>query len=347
MNRNYFYIILGITAFCLLLVFFSLLKDRETSVRPPDYVNFPVAPFKTYISGLGIVQANGGNIMLGAATDRVVKDIVVHTGDAITKDQVLILLQNDDLKAEVEIQKAAFETAKLNYEKLKDLPRKEDLILAESVLKSSELEYGQAKSQYEMVEGLEQNRAVSLEEIERRKVNYELAGQKLAQAEAEADKVKQGTWKPDLETAEWQQIQAGANMDRMQAEMDKTIIKSPVNGSVIEIKTHVGEYPTYPIAIVGDTSELELKVSINQYDAHYFNPQAKAVAYLQGDPKEEVELEFVRLIPYLTAKQNLSNDIKEVVDTKVLQVIYRIKNKNPRIFIGQPMDVYIQAEYPK
>lgn len=345
MNRNYFYIILGITLFCLLLIFFSLIREKESGAKPPDYVNFPVAPFKTYITGLGVVEGGGGNVKLGAATDRIVDSILVRTGQKVDKNQVLIALQNDDLKAELKIQKLAETTAQVNLDKLKNLPRKEDLVTAQAAVNNSELELEQAKKQYQMVEGLEKTRALSLEEINRRYFNYKAAELKLAQSEAEADKVKKGTWEPDLEAGKLQVLQARANVQKIEAELEKTLIRSPIAGTVVEIKTHTGEYPSYPVAIVGDIHDLEVKVSINQFDSHSFNPASKAVAFVQGNPKEEVELEFVKLIPYLQNKQNLSNDVKEVVDTKVLQVVYRIKNKNSGLYIGQPMDVYIETEH--
>jgi multidrug efflux pump subunit AcrA (membrane-fusion protein) len=328
-------------------VLFSLIKDASKSVPAPKYVNFPVAPFKSYISALGIVESDGGNISLGGPTDRIVDQICVHAGEKVKKGQVLVQLQNRDLRAELEIQKVAKENAQLNVEKLQSLPRKEDVALAESAVKSSEIELHAAKGQYEMVEGLQRTKALSLEEINRRYYNLQLAEAKVAQAEAEAEKVKQGTWKPDLEMAQLQVKQAEANIERIRAEIDKTVVRSPIDGSVIEIKTHAGEYPSYPMMIIGDTQELDLKVSINQFDAPYFNKKAKAVAYVQGDPNTQIELEFLRLTPYLTSKQNIANDVKEVVDTKVLQVVYRIKNQNAPLYVGQPMDVYIEAEYKK
>ena len=60
----------------------------------------------------------------------------------------------------------------------------------------------------------------------------------------------------------------------------------------------------------------------------------------------EFPLEFVRLEPYLVNKQNFTNEITDKVDTRVLQVIYRIKKHDHPIFIGQQMDVFIEAEFP-
>jgi HlyD family secretion protein len=57
-------------------------------------------------------------------------------------------------------------------------------------------------------------------------------------------------------------------------------------------------------------------------------------------------LEFVRLVPYLVNKENFTNEITDRTDTRVLQIIYRIENRNHHIFVGQQMDVFIEAEFP-
>ena len=54
-------------------------------------------------------------------------------------------------------------------------------------------------------------------------------------------------------------------------------------------------------------------------------------------------LEFVRFEPYVIPKKSLTGDSTERVDTRVLQVIYRVKNENAPLYVGQQMDVYIDA----
>jgi hypothetical protein len=98
-----------------------------------------------------------------------------------------------------------------------------------------------------------------------------------------------------------------------------------------------------PVMIVGDTEEMYLKISINQFDAARYRSGAAAVAFLQGDARNEFALEFVRLEPYLVDKQNLSNQLAEKVDTRVLHVIYRFKGSPKNLFVGQQMDVFIEV----
>ncbi|MBA3603897.1 MAG: hypothetical protein H0W50_09740, partial [Parachlamydiaceae bacterium] len=68
-----------------------------------------------------------------------------------------------------------------------------------------------------------------------------------------------------------------------------------------------------------------------------------AVAYLQGDAKVQFALKFVALEPYFVAKQNLTNEITEKVDTRVLQAIYSLQESKHRVFVGQQMDVFIET----
>jgi multidrug efflux pump subunit AcrA (membrane-fusion protein) len=162
------------------------------------------------------------------------------------------------------------------------------------------------------------------------------------------NKVKAGTWKPDLAIAALQVEQAKTSVERVQAEIDRTIIRSPIDGKVLQINIHEGESPATinKLMIVGNTDEIYLKVSINQFDAPYFRPEAQAVAFLRGNAHMEFALEFIRLVPYLVQKQDFTTDITDKNDTRVLQVIYRIKDTDHNVFVGQQMDVFIEAEFP-
>jgi HlyD family secretion protein len=54
-------------------------------------------------------------------------------------------------------------------------------------------------------------------------------------------------------------------------------------------------------------------------------------------------LEFVRFEPYVVPKKSLTGDSTERVDTRVLQVIYRVRDGEPSVHVGQQMDVYING----
>lgn len=350
MNRYYFLWIVLIALLCLILTLFAI---WHTISPPPPAQKFitPIArpPFTSYISGVGIVEASSDNISIGTSVNRLVDKVLVTAGTKVKKGNPLFKLEDQDLQAELQTRKIAYDITLARLQKLEALPRQEELIAAEADLKKAEVDRNQAKTQYDMVQGLEDSRALSLQEINRRRFNFEQAEANSMQAKAHYDQVKDGTWKPDLKIAYLETQQAKANIEQIEAEINRTIITSPIDGEVLQVTIHKGELPSSssaPLMVVGNIDEMYLKVSINQFDAPYFESKAPAVAYLRGNARVEYPLEFVRLDPYLVYKHNLTNDITEKFDTRVLQVIYRIKNVDHNIFVGQQMDAFIEAKFP-
>jgi multidrug resistance efflux pump len=353
MGRYYFFWIVLIALLGFFFTFFSMWQK----VNPPPTISqeqlnlHPLPPFHSYISGVGIVESSSDNISIGTPVDRIVDKVLVTVGSQVKKGEVLFKLEDQDLKADLISRQVAYEIAVAQLKKLEALPRQEDVVAAQSALKKAQVELDQAHNQYERVQGLQDSRALSLQEVDRRRFAYEQAESQFQEAQANLNKIKAGTWKPDLEIAHLEIEQAKASVERVEADIQRTIIRSPIDGKVLQVKIHAGESPAAmaakgPLMIVGNTNEMYLRVSINQFDAPYFKSNAPAVAYLRGNARIEFPLEFVRLEPYLVNKQNLTNEITEVVDTRVLQVTYRLKKRDQNIFVGQQMDVFIEAEFP-
>lgn len=350
MKRNYFTVILWLTIAGLLLIIASMWKEGHKQEIPVSTLEtfHPMSPFKNYIFAVGIVEASSENISIGIPVNRIVSKVLVSTGELVKKGAPLIQLDDRDLQSELKTQQTLYDIAQAKLKRLEEMPRAEDIVVAEASVNNAKVELDQTKKQYEMVQSLQDPRALSKEEVDRRYFAYVQAESGLAQAEAQLKKVKSGTWKPDLSIAQLEVKQAKTNVERVRTEIERTIVRSPIDGKILQVKIHEGELPPMdtsktPVMIVGNTEEKHLEVSINQYNASYFNPEAPAVAFLQGDARVEVQLEFVRLDPYLVNKQNLTNDLLEKVDTRVLQVVYKFKNNPYRIFVGQQMDVFIES----
>ena len=56
-----------------------------------------------------------------------------------------------------------------------------------------------------------------------------------------------------------------------------------------------------------------------------------------------VSLSFVRVEPYVIPKKSLTGGNTERVDTRVLQVIYAIDTANAPLYVGQQLDVSLDA----
>ncbi len=54
-------------------------------------------------------------------------------------------------------------------------------------------------------------------------------------------------------------------------------------------------------------------------------------------------LQYVRTEPYIVPKRSLTGDTTERVDTRVLQLLYGFDRNELPVYVGQQMDVFIEA----
>lgn len=241
MRRSYFIFIVIIAICCLLYITASMVPKTEKTTNSGSFTAYPISPFESSITGVGIVKASSENIFIGVPVSRIVHKVFVSVGDDVKKGDPLLQLEDRDLQADLAVKQIGYETSLARLKRLESLPRPEDLELMEAALKTAQIELNQAKSQYDMVLSLQDSRAVSREEINKRHTNYEKAETAWRQAQTNYEKTKVGTWGPDLEIARLESEQARANVRRIKAEIDRTIIKSPINGKVLQIKINEGE----------------------------------------------------------------------------------------------------------
>jgi len=346
MNRKYFLFVLIATLLCLFLIL--IFFERKSVDVPTEKVTTAPAPFPAYINGVGIVEPESGNIYIGIPFDRIVKRVYVSVNDKVKKGDPIIQFDNQDLIANLQVKQSAYEKAVANLRKLEALPRKEDLIIAEAALKQAQIALNEAKKQYEMVIDLPNPRALSKEEQDKRQYRLQKAEAGMKEVQAKYEKIKSGTWEPDLKIAMYQVAQAQAAVEAAAAEIERTAIKSPIDGTVLQIKIHEGETPTSdtsPAAIIiGNLDEYYLRVSIDQFNVSNVTPTAPAVAYRHGDRSNEFPLEFVHIEPFMIPKKYFTNTVDEKVDTQVFEILYRIMKKDASLFIGEKMDVFIDRQ---
>jgi HlyD family secretion protein len=67
------------------------------------------------------------------------------------------------------------------------------------------------------------------------------------------------------------------------------------------------------------------------------------VAFVRVNRALETPVQFVRFEPYVVPKRSLTGDTTERVDTRVLQVLYQFHPGDLPVYVGQQMDVFIDA----
>jgi hypothetical protein len=68
------------------------------------------------------------------------------------------------------------------------------------------------------------------------------------------------------------------------------------------------------------------------------------MAYVRGNSSISMPLKFSYIEPLIVPKQTLTGSDFERVDTRVLQVVYLFEKNSHPVYIGQLLDVYMEAK---
>jgi len=152
-----------------------------------------------------------------------------------------------------------------------------------------------------------------------------------------------------FQRAEAQLAQARANLKSAETDLERLTVRARVAGQVLQLKVHPGEFAPagaleQPLILLGSVTPLHVRVDVDENDAWRMRNGATATGYLRGNKDINTPLKFVRFEPYVVPKRSLTGESTERVDTRVLQVIFSFERFVLPIFVGQQMDVFIDAQ---
>jgi HlyD family secretion protein len=268
------------------------------------------SPYVSFIAGAGIVEAKSQNIAIGASLAGLVKTVNVQVGDRVRRGDTLFLIDDRAALAELAVREA-------------------DLARAKAAVGETVAGVKDAEVLQRLAEAVQDRRAISTEELERRRNATLIAKRRLDSAKAQV-------------------MQAEAAVKASRTTLDLLRIAAPVNGEVLQVNVRPGEFAqagplVTPLMIVGNLDELHVRVDIDENDAWRFRPESRAVAYLRGNREFRTDLALVWVEPYVVPKRSLTGDSTERVDTRVLQALYSFDRSKMPVFVGQQMDVFIEA----
>jgi multidrug resistance efflux pump len=333
-------------------------------VVPAQPIASPASsPFASPVAGAGIVEASTQNIAIGSNVAGIVTKVFVKVGDTVKSGDPLFQIDDRSLRAELAVRqaelagrKATLSAAQARVARDEQWPRPEQIPPLQAQVTAAEASLADMTMQLANATNASATPGViAAEELERRRWAVESARARLKQAQSELALMNAGTWAQDVAVTRAQaaesaaQVQsAEANVAATQTEIDRLTVKAPVDGQLLQVNVRAGEFAqagplTLPLMLFGATGTLHVRVDIDENDAWRVKSDAKARASLRGNANLTTDLTFVRIEPYVVPKKSLTGDSAERVDTRVLQVLYSFPGGALPVYVGQQMDVFIDA----
>jgi multidrug resistance efflux pump len=327
----------------------QVVGTREAKQDAPPPVEPARSPFANTVAGAGIVEAQTENIEVGATMPGLVVEVFVKVHDKVHAGEKLFKLDDRQLKADLEVRQAALAAARADLVRLENQPRQEELPIYEAAVSEAEANLATMADELRRAQqlGPAGRRVMTESELVNKRQAHQMAKARLTKANADLELQRAGAWQYDKEVAAAAVKQAESQVAAVQTDIERTTITALVDAEVLQVNVHPGEFVGTPhneaLIVLGNVQKLHVRVDIDEHDIPRFVPGASAWAVLRGDASIKYPLRFMHVEPYVIPKRSLTGQNTERVDTRVLQAIYSLEPTGKVLYVGQQLEVYIDA----
>ncbi len=298
------------------------------------------------IAAAGLVEpASEARQLAATVVGRLVR-VMFDEGNHVANGDVIAEIENDDLKAQLAEAEATAIARESELLRLKTGARPQEISAAKAELREAEATATMARANFERRIVLGDKQIVSKEQVDQARADRDTAD---ARREMLAQKLGLLVAPPrseDVSIAQANLSAAKARFDEIKAQIEKTIVRSPVDGVILKLYRRTGEtvtnLPPTPIVAVGDTSRLRVRADIDEADV------AQIVlgqnVWITADAFRDKRFRgTVSHIGAQLGRKNFRNDNpEERVDNKILEVLIDLE-PGARLPIGLPVDIKLDG----
>lgn len=204
--------------------------------------------------------------------------IGIEKGDRVSQGQVLVRLEDSEFQAQWAQAKASLAVARANLNKLENGSRPQEIEEAQAAVEEAQAEFQNAGISLQRTRQLAAESVASRQQLDNDQAAYDVARAKLDSARKNLELVKIGPRREDIDLARAQVQQAQGAADYARTMLDATVIRSPIDGVVLERSVEKGEMVSTmnlggagsgvqaSVASLADPNDLQAELDISQND---------------------------------------------------------------------------------
>jgi HlyD family secretion protein len=342
------YILGGVAAVVLLglvtLVYRMLAADvpEVQVVRAAAQTSNDVAG-ETVLSATGYIVAHHTINVNSKVTGRL-KWIGVEKGDKVKEGQVLVRLEDDEFRASYEQARGAVENAKAYLEELQHGSRPEEIQQAQHNLDEARATLADDKLTLDRTKELAASGVVSKQVLDDATAKFGADQERVNSLQKAFQLMKIGPRPEEIARAQGALLQAQGQLDYARSQLDATVIRAPVTGTILDRTAEKGELitaqfasaaaggPQGSVVSLADLDDLQVELDIAQADFARLGPAQKGIITTDAYPDKEYNGVIAQISPE-------ANRQKATVQVKV-QVLN--PNKYPGIQLRPEMNATVR-----
>lgn len=344
MKRTLKYSIAIVLAAGLAAAFFLVSKGRTSQ---PGAVARADAEPTSVVAAPGRVEPISEEIKVSSELRGKIKSVLVEEGDAIRQGQVLAVLVNDDYQAAVASAAAQLQQKEAELRRIINGARNQERREAWQGVKEAEAMLENARAELDRRRALFERGVIAREEIDRAEREYKVAKARFDAASERHSLVDDAAREEDRAKAEADVALARAQLDGAKAVLEKTFIRSPINGVVLRKHLKSGESVSdmreMPILTVADVATLRVRVDVDETDVSKMELGQRAYVTADAYGDKRFWGRVIRIGQVLGRKNVRTDEPSERIDTKILETLVEL-DAGQRLPTGLRVDSFILTD---
>ncbi|MDX2267357.1 MAG: efflux RND transporter periplasmic adaptor subunit [Bryobacter sp.] len=202
--------------------------------------------------------------------------IGVEKGDRVRKGQEIVRLEDDEYRAQLEQAKGQLESLEARLLELRNGSRPEEIAAAKANWEQAKADLENARVQLERTLGLVRDGVLAKSVRDDAQARFDSAKARALSLERTYELVKIGPRAEVKQQVEAQIREAKGRLDFFQTQLKNTVIRAPIDGTILERIVELGEFVTtgfvgdrgakgYVVSLA-DLNDLQVELDINQAD---------------------------------------------------------------------------------
>jgi HlyD family secretion protein len=233
--------------------------------------------------------------------------IGVEKGDPVHKGQEIVRLEDTEYRAQLEQAQGNLMNLQARLEELHHGSRPQEIEQARANLEQAQADLANAKLTYERNQALVKDGVVSKQDYDNAQYNYQNQVARVASLQKAYDLVKLGPRQEEIQAAAGAVEQAKGVVAYDQDQLDNTIIRAPIDGTILERAVEQGEFVTNGfvgdkgakgyVVTLANLNDLQVELDIAQNDFSKLHLHQKGIVTTDAYPDRKYDSELEEISP--------------------------------------------------
>lgn len=298
-------------------------------------------------SSTGRVEPKDGEIRISAEAPGRIVEVVAKVNDRVQAGDPLVVLSSEDLESRLSAAESEAEVRIRERDEEEAMGVALERRQAEDALNTAERAHFRAQRTFDTAFRQHKLGAGDADAVNEAREKLEAA---LKQVETDKAALDTVLAKPDLalptrvESSLWV---ARTDLAQVENAIDKTVIRAPHDGTVLNVWARTGEMATpsadAALVLFGDISSLRVRAEVEERDVTKIRLGQRVVVKADAFPDKDFEGVVTQLAPALGAPRITTRGPRRPNDVEVLEVLISLDG-TPPLLTGMRVDAFFRHE---